>query len=88
MIPALLKLILYALLAYIIYQLIRFFRAVKRLKKSSSSSKSGSGMMVKDEICNTYIPEEDAVKEIHQGKEYYFCSQECRKKFLEQKKSV
>jgi len=42
--------------------------------------------MIKDEICNTYLPKEDAVKEIHEGKEYFFCSQECRRKFLESKK--
>jgi len=43
--------------------------------------------MVKDEICNTYLPKEDAIKEVYQGKEYYFCSNECRQKFLEQKRS-
>jgi len=42
--------------------------------------------MVKDEICNTYLPKEDAIKEIYQGKEYYFCSKECQQKFLESKK--
>ena len=43
--------------------------------------------MVKDEFCNTYLPREDALKERIDGKEYFFCCQECRKKFLEQKKS-
>lgn len=42
--------------------------------------------MVKDEICNTYLPKEDAIKEIYQGKELYFCSKECQQKFLESKK--
>jgi YHS domain-containing protein len=40
--------------------------------------------MVKDETCNTYLPREEAILEKVEGKEYYFCSQECRKKFLEQ----
>jgi YHS domain-containing protein len=43
--------------------------------------------MVKDEFCNTYLPKEDAIREVNKGKEYYFCSQKCRQKFLEQKKS-
>jgi YHS domain-containing protein len=42
--------------------------------------------MVKDEMCNTYIPEENALKEKLDGQEYYFCSKECREKFLEQRK--
>jgi YHS domain-containing protein len=43
--------------------------------------------MVKDEMCNTYLPQEDAIKEIYEGKEYYFCSKECKKKYLEQSKN-
>jgi YHS domain-containing protein len=42
--------------------------------------------MVKDEMCNTYLPKEDALKANYAGKDYYFCSKECRQKFLEQKK--
>jgi YHS domain-containing protein len=43
--------------------------------------------MVKDEMCNTYLPQEDAIKEIYEGKEYYLCSKECQQKFLEQNKN-
>lgn len=42
--------------------------------------------MVKDEMCNTYLPEEDAIKEKYNGKMHYFCSEECRKKFLQSRK--
>jgi len=42
--------------------------------------------MVKDETCNTYLPREEAILEHADGKDYYFCSQECRQKFLGQKK--
>ena len=87
MIAGILKIILYALLAYMVYALFRFFRALNKGSKSSRTSKLASGIMVKDEICNTYLPKEDAIKEIHKGKEYFFCSKECRQKFLEQKKS-
>lgn len=86
MFQGLIKIILYGLLAYIIYHLIRFFKVLGKVKKSPQSLKHPSGFMVKDEICNTYLPKEDAFKEIFQGKEYYFCSKECRQKFLEQKK--
>ena len=80
------KLILYALLAYIIYQLLRFFRTLGRATKTPRRVKRVSSMMVKDEMCNTYLPKEEALKEVIQGKEHFFCSEECQKKFLERKK--
>ena len=80
------KIILYAFLAYIVYWLYRFFKALNQGRKTPKAVKRPSGIMVKDEICNTYLPKEDAYKEVYAGKDYYFCSPECRQKFLEQKK--
>lgn len=80
------KVILYAAIAYLIYIIIKFYQSLKRLKKPPQKSDSKPGIMVKDEVCNTYLPKEDAIKENYKGKEYYFCSDECRKKFLESKK--
>jgi YHS domain-containing protein len=42
--------------------------------------------MVKDEACQTYIPEENALREVIDGHEQFFCSKECRTKFLEERK--
>ncbi len=87
MITGIFKIILYAFLGYIFYLLIRFFQAVNKKSRSQiKNPKHPSGMMVKDEICNTYLPKEDTVKEVYEGKEHYFCSNECRRKFLEQKR--
>lgn len=86
MLQGLIKVFFYAIFAYIIFQLIRFYQTIKKGMKSPRPSKKLSGIMVKDEICNTYLPKEDAIKEIYQGKEYYFCSKECQQKFLESKK--
>lgn len=81
-----LRILLYALLAYIIYKFIRLYQVLTRKNKPSRQSKPASGVMVKDEVCNTYLPREDALKEIVEGKEYFFCSKACRQKFLESKK--
>ena len=80
------KLILYAFLAYLLYWLYRFFKALNKGRQNPRVSKRPSGIMVKDEMCNTYLPKEDALKTNYAGKEYYFCSNECRQKFLEHKK--
>jgi YHS domain-containing protein len=86
MIQGFVKIIFYALLAFIIYQTIRFFQTVNKVRRTHRSQNRPSGVMVKDDICNTYLPKDDAIKETSEGKEYYFCSQECRKKFVESKK--
>ena len=44
--------------------------------------------MVKDETCNTYLPEENAIKQVIGGKTFYFCSKICQKKFLKKKTSA
>jgi len=86
MIRGIIKLIFYILLAYVIYVIYRFFQRIAKASKDQRVSKHPSGMMVKDETCNTYLPKEEALKEVYEGKEYYFCSKGCRDKFLEQKK--
>ena len=81
-----LRFILFALIAYIIYKTIRVYHALTQKSHPSPKSEQTSGLMVKDNVCNTYLPKEDAIKEIIDGKEFFFCSQECRQKYLESKK--
>jgi len=87
MIAGIIKIIFYAFLVYISYLFFRFFRALNKASKPPRATKRTSGIMVKDEICNTYLPKENAIRQVYEGKEYYFCSSECRQKFLEQKKT-
>jgi YHS domain-containing protein len=39
--------------------------------------------MVKDEICGTYVPREEALTAFRDGVEHHFCSEECRRLFLQ-----
>lgn len=90
MIRGFFRLIFYAIVMYLIYVIIRLFQNPG--KRRSDSSARGStqvrGVMVKDEVCSTYLPREDALREVRDGREYFFCSSECRQKFLERKKSA
>jgi len=86
MLSGFLRIVLYALLAYIIFKFIRLYQTLIKKSKAPPQQKQISGIMVKDEVCNTYLPKEDAIKEIVEGKEYFFCSKECRQKFLEERK--
>lgn len=42
------------------------------------------GDMVKDPVCQTYIPKSLAIEKKIEGQIYYFCGAECATKFLEQ----
>ena len=83
----LLRFVFFALLAYLGYLLYRFFKAVSRASQRPKPVKNKSGLMVKDEVCNTYLPEEDAIRFTFEGKDYYFCSNTCKQKFLDSKKT-
>ncbi len=82
------RLITYAILAYVIYLVIRFFQNLGRAIRPPAppSQPRISGAMVKDEACGIYVPKETAIREVIDGEEHFFCSKECRKKFLEERK--
>jgi YHS domain-containing protein len=82
------RIIIFALLGYLLYRILRsFFTSGKKLKKSMSGGPIDE--MVQDPSCQTYIPLRDAQRKIISGKEYFFCSKECAEKFeneIKQKK--
>lgn len=43
-------------------------------------------IMVKDIVCGMDINESSSIKEEHEGKDYYFCSESCKNQFNEDPK--
>lgn len=80
------RLVFYLLIAYLVYLIIRFIAGPVRRSRPQRPPRRLSGTMVKDEVCNTYLPREDAIRESIDGMDHFFCSSECRDKFLQQKK--
>jgi uncharacterized protein len=78
---------LYVIIVYAIYNFLRLLMSPRRSRRSEQSRPQLSGVMVKDEICNTYLPKDEALLEKVDGEDHFFCSQECRRKFLEQRKN-
>jgi YHS domain-containing protein len=37
--------------------------------------------MVRDRVCNTFLPEEKALRVEEDGEEHFFCSEACRDRF-------
>jgi YHS domain-containing protein len=75
----LLLLLLYAILHYLIRDI---FMQRKKLNRELEAEE-----LVQDPYCQTYIPMGTAVRKRVEGRDYYFCSKECLRKFLDEKKS-
>ena len=55
-----------------------------RSKKNVSSQTGGQidDVMIKDPYCEAYFPRRDAVHLQLKGNDYYFCSKDCRDKYV------
>jgi YHS domain-containing protein len=38
--------------------------------------------MVRDRVCETFLPRSRAILVVHEGEEHFFCSEGCRSRFL------
>jgi YHS domain-containing protein len=82
MVIGFLRFVLFAIAAYVAFLFLRIFLGLKRPGSQSRPGAPGQirGMMVKDDVCGTYIPHEDALTDVRDGVERYYCSEECRRK--------
>lgn len=79
------------LLAGLVYAGVRAFLWVRRFLKSLpqrrgraiSRNQEGVNEMVRDPVCGLYVTENDSVTAVVKGKEFHFCSAECRRKFID-----
>ena len=80
----LVRLLLWLIVGFLIYTA---FQAVKQaiLKPPTPpAEKTSRGEeMIQDPECGTYVPRNDAVKAQVKGKTQYFCSNDCRDKYLQ-----
>ena len=75
------RFVLFLFLAYVAFLFIRIYLGLKRAGQRPRPAPSRiRGEMVKDEVCNTYISREEALTEVRDGVERYYCSEECRRK--------
>jgi len=79
-------LFLYLLIIILIAYLLFWPRGSAR-KKTARSNPNQPRRLFKDPVCGVYVDEEEAVKLTWKNETVYFCSKECRDKFLQQKKS-
>lgn len=81
------KWLILALAAYILYRLFANDILKKRQKeekvdKKEMEKKVASGEMVKDPVCGAYVSIDDSITVRDGERRYHFCSYECRDKFI------
>jgi YHS domain-containing protein len=82
MVAAFLRFVLFAFIAYVAFLFVRVYLGLKKVRRQAGPQppRRVEGVMVKDEICGTYVPRDDALTEVRDGVVHYFCSEECRRR--------
>jgi YHS domain-containing protein len=65
-------------LYYVLHLFIKGFSLRKKVNRRDEPEE-----LIQDPHCQTYIPKGSAMKKRIAGKDYYFCSPECLRKYLE-----
>lgn len=76
----LVRFVIFLVVGYLFYRIIKYFRTVRAVKINNSQFKSSPAVeedLVEDPACHTYIPVSQAYKKEIAGKNFYFCSKEC-----------
>lgn len=82
------RLFVFIILFYLLYKIINVFKQSRFIKNENyqfKSSSIGAEDLVKDPVCNKYIPRSQAYKREILGKDYYFCSKQCSDRFILEK---
>ena len=73
----------YLVLAIALYILYRIARGVMGPRRKEPDEAEGGTVeeLVQDAHCKVYVPRRDSVQRTIEGREYFFCSEECARKF-------
>lgn len=75
------RLLILAVLLYIAWRLIRnLIRekiAAETEKRQQEQHTKVEDILVEDPVCHTLVPKHQAIRLRHDGKTYYFCSENC-----------
>jgi len=84
-----LLLLLFAVLAFVwwVGRLLGAARRSAAQRPPAGQGEALQGRMVRDRVCNTFIPENRALRLEDGAGEHFFCSAACRDRFLSEKRT-
>ena len=69
----------------------RLLRGARRMQpggpRPPGEREMAPGQMVRDRVCNTFLPREKALRLESGAEEHFFCSESCRDRFLASRSS-
>jgi len=81
------KFLTFVVLAYLAYKLFTRSNKNSEVESKSSDSSNNPVELVKDPTCGTFVEKTTNFKVKYYNNIYYFCSEDCRQKFIEKMKS-
>ncbi|MDQ7837565.1 MAG: YHS domain-containing protein [Thermodesulfobacteriota bacterium] len=81
------RLLIYIILIFVVYQIYKAVRRELGRPEQVNRKKDDSAItaeLVEDPVCHAYCPKNEAVTAVMDGKSYYFCSEKCKQKFMEE----
>lgn len=80
------RLILLAVVALLLYLVLRaaahaFLLGLRGTRRAPGARHGRRDQLVKDPVCETYVPQHTAIARSEGAETYYFCSPACAKKF-------
>ena len=79
------RLILFIIVFYLIWRVLKSWMSDRITTASGESAGSGKELddiMVQDPYCEVYFPKQSGYRVNKAGEDLYFCSTECRDKFM------
>ncbi len=84
MIVMLVRLLIWLIVGFLVYTVFQMIKQAMLKPPGAPPEKTSRGEeMVQDPECGAYVPRNDAIKTQAKDKTCYFCSTECRDKYLE-----
>ena len=84
MIVMLVRLLIWLIVGFLVYTVFQMIKQAMLKPPGAPPEKTSRGEeMVHDPECGAYVPRSDAIKTQTKDKTRYFCSTDCRDKYLE-----
>jgi len=80
------RLLIFLGLIYLFYRVVKSWMSPQKTSKAAAYHQTTpeiDDVMVKDPFCEVYFPKRDGIRIINEGQELFFCSTQCRDKFIE-----
>jgi YHS domain-containing protein len=70
------------ILAWLFQRVLSFFLGASKSNRANTNPGGPSSQMVKDPVCGMYMDSRLAVRFNSKSEEFFFCSEECKQKYL------